>query len=324
MIILQGKHPFLHFYMCKISMHSFSNVLKFLKIGRKPGQLLEQTTNTNLNTKIVSTRIFRNMINITTKTNANLKMWPRHCSSGWSQASHRCGPGSRPGLVKWDLWWTKQRWVLFSPSISDSPTNLHSTKFPIFTITWGKYNKPEVADVPSGLHRSLWELKNSRMCQNVSKKHPLLDQTCNEDIKVLPDWKFNIGYSITRTSRDKITRYQMGENFSNTCTQSWHRLPKEQILCKKFQLRARCIILFELLYKKTSKWIQFVLIWKSWAWKPEHHVLCRTWLQSGIKPRYSSKHCNYVFDSAMTGCLESTRLHCSANHNSSTIYYNET
>jgi hypothetical protein len=28
----------------------------------------------------------------------------RHSSSGYSLASHRGGPGSRPGLVKWDLW----------------------------------------------------------------------------------------------------------------------------------------------------------------------------------------------------------------------------
>jgi hypothetical protein len=38
----------------------------------------------------------------------------------------------------------------FSPSTSFSPTNLNSTKFSILTITWGRYNRPEVADVPSG------------------------------------------------------------------------------------------------------------------------------------------------------------------------------
>jgi hypothetical protein len=38
----------------------------------------------------------------------------------------------------------------FSPSTSVSPVNLHSTKFSIFTITRGSYNRPEVADVPSG------------------------------------------------------------------------------------------------------------------------------------------------------------------------------
>jgi hypothetical protein len=38
------------------------------------------------------------------------------------------GPGSIPGLVKWDLWWTRWRWGGFSPSTSDSPASLHSTK----------------------------------------------------------------------------------------------------------------------------------------------------------------------------------------------------
>jgi hypothetical protein len=34
---------------------------------------------------------------------------------------------SRPGLVMWDLWWTKWRWGRFSPSTSLSLANLHST-----------------------------------------------------------------------------------------------------------------------------------------------------------------------------------------------------
>jgi hypothetical protein len=38
----------------------------------------------------------------------------------------------------------------FSPSTSISPANLHSTKFSIVTITRGRYNRPEVADVPGG------------------------------------------------------------------------------------------------------------------------------------------------------------------------------
>jgi hypothetical protein len=59
------------------------------------------------------------------------------------------GPGSSPGLVKWDLW-TKWRWGRFSPITPVSLANLHSTKFCILTITRGKYNRPEVADVPSG------------------------------------------------------------------------------------------------------------------------------------------------------------------------------
>jgi hypothetical protein len=51
---------------------------------------------------------------------------------------------------QWDLWWTKWHWGRFSPSTTASPANLHSTKFSILTITRGKYNRPEVADVPSG------------------------------------------------------------------------------------------------------------------------------------------------------------------------------
>jgi hypothetical protein len=35
--------------------------------------------------------------------------------------------GSSPGLVMWDLWWTKWRCGRFSPSSSVSPANLHST-----------------------------------------------------------------------------------------------------------------------------------------------------------------------------------------------------
>jgi hypothetical protein len=34
---------------------------------------------------------------------------------------------SSPGLVMWDLWWTKWRQGRFSPSTSVSPANLHST-----------------------------------------------------------------------------------------------------------------------------------------------------------------------------------------------------
>jgi hypothetical protein len=67
---------------------------------------------------------------------------PRHSSSGSSLASQRGGPASNPGLVKWDLWWTKWRWDRFSPSISVSPANLHSTIFPIIIITRGRYNRP--------------------------------------------------------------------------------------------------------------------------------------------------------------------------------------
>jgi hypothetical protein len=61
---------------------------------------------------------------------------PRHSSSCWSLGSHRGGPGSNPGLVMWDLWWTKWRWGRFSPSTSVSPANLPSTNFSTITITY--------------------------------------------------------------------------------------------------------------------------------------------------------------------------------------------
>jgi hypothetical protein len=50
--------------------------------------------------------------------------------------SDRSGPGSIPGLVKWDLWWTKWRWGRFSPSTSVSPANLHSTNCSTVTLTY--------------------------------------------------------------------------------------------------------------------------------------------------------------------------------------------
>jgi hypothetical protein len=51
-------------------------------------------------------------------------------------------PACNPGLVKWDLWWTKWRWRRFPPSTSVSPANLDSTKFSIIVITRGKYSRP--------------------------------------------------------------------------------------------------------------------------------------------------------------------------------------
>jgi hypothetical protein len=54
--------------------------------------------------------------------------------------SHRGGPGSIPGLVKWDLWWTKWRWGRFSPRTSVSPA-IHSPKFSILTITRGSHTR---------------------------------------------------------------------------------------------------------------------------------------------------------------------------------------
>jgi hypothetical protein len=55
--------------------------------------------------------------------------WPCHSSSGYSLASHRCGPSSSPGLVMWDLWWGR-----LSPCISVSPANFHSTSYSTITI----------------------------------------------------------------------------------------------------------------------------------------------------------------------------------------------
>jgi hypothetical protein len=62
--------------------------------------------------------------------------WLCHSSSGYSLTSHRGGPVSNPGLVKWDLWWTKWRWGRFSPSTSISLANLYSTNFSTMTITY--------------------------------------------------------------------------------------------------------------------------------------------------------------------------------------------
>jgi hypothetical protein len=45
-------------------------------------------------------------------------------------------PGSNPGLVMWDLWWTKWRWCRFSQSLSVFPAKLHSTNFSTITITY--------------------------------------------------------------------------------------------------------------------------------------------------------------------------------------------
>jgi hypothetical protein len=44
--------------------------------------------------------------------------------------------GSSPGLVMWDLWWTKWRWGRFFPSISVSPANLYSTNCSTTTLIY--------------------------------------------------------------------------------------------------------------------------------------------------------------------------------------------
>jgi hypothetical protein len=91
---------------------------------------------------------------------------PRHSSSGQSLASHRGGPRSNPGLVKWDLWWTKWRWGRFSQSTSVSPANLHSTIFSIIIFTRGRYNRPfsgrRAEWTQLGLHPPLCEFKKKK------------------------------------------------------------------------------------------------------------------------------------------------------------------
>jgi hypothetical protein len=91
---------------------------------------------------------------------------PRHSSSGYSLASHSGGPGSSPGLIKWDLWWTMWRWGRFSPSTSVSPANLHSAKVSIIIITRSRYNRPfsgrRAEWTQLGLHPPLCELKKSK------------------------------------------------------------------------------------------------------------------------------------------------------------------
>jgi hypothetical protein len=65
--------------------------------------------------------------------------------------SHRGGPGSKPGLGVWDLWWTKWRYGRFSPNTSVSPAYFYYTNFspqspsPIIRVC---YCKPVLAAVP--------------------------------------------------------------------------------------------------------------------------------------------------------------------------------
>jgi hypothetical protein len=62
-------------------------------------------------------------------------------SSNSAPTSHRGGPGSIPGLVKWDLWWTKWR--------------------------RGRYNRPvsgrRAEWIQFGLHPPLCELKKKKV-----------------------------------------------------------------------------------------------------------------------------------------------------------------
>jgi hypothetical protein len=65
--------------------------------------------------------------------------------------SHHGGPGSKPGLVMWDLWWTK---VALGQVFSEyfgfpCQSSFHQFFFfPQSHIIWGWYNRPVVAAVP--------------------------------------------------------------------------------------------------------------------------------------------------------------------------------
>jgi hypothetical protein len=68
-------------------------------------------------------------------------------------ASHRSGPGSNPGQVMWDLWWTNWHWGRVFPSSLVSPANSHSTDCSTLIICHsGLVQQAQlVADVLSGL-----------------------------------------------------------------------------------------------------------------------------------------------------------------------------
>jgi hypothetical protein len=72
------------------------------------------------------------------------------------------------------------RWGRFSPNISVSSANHHSTEFSILTITRGKYNRPEVADVPSG--SSLDSTPTMRIKKDIHEGTEFLAQINNSDL----------------------------------------------------------------------------------------------------------------------------------------------
>jgi hypothetical protein len=68
-----------------------------------------------------------------------------------SSASPHVDPGSSPGQVMWDLWWTDWYWVSSSQSASVSPTNFHFIDCPhIISPVAGAIGQT-AAEVPSGL-----------------------------------------------------------------------------------------------------------------------------------------------------------------------------
>jgi hypothetical protein len=103
---------------------------------------------------------------ITCRSRSRYSDWLRAGRAAPSLASHRGGPGSIPGLVKWDLWWTKWRRGRFSPSTSVSSA-IHFTKFSILIITRGRYNRPvsgrRAGWTQFGLHHSLCKLQKNKI-----------------------------------------------------------------------------------------------------------------------------------------------------------------
>jgi hypothetical protein len=77
---------------------------------------------------------------------------PCHSSGGLSPASHRGGPGSSPGQVMWNLWWTVALEQVFSEYFGFPCQFSFNQLFRTHHLssvagTIGQF----VADVPSGL-----------------------------------------------------------------------------------------------------------------------------------------------------------------------------
>jgi hypothetical protein len=75
-------------------------------------------------------------IDLQSQWNLEVQERPCHSAGGYSLAFHRGGPDSSPDQVIWDVLWTKWHWGRFSPSISVSPANLHSTNCSTITIIY--------------------------------------------------------------------------------------------------------------------------------------------------------------------------------------------
>jgi hypothetical protein len=88
-----------------------------------------------------------------------------------SLASHRGGPGSRPGSM-WGLWWTKWHWDRLSPSTSVSPAN-YSTNSSIIIITRVWHNRPI-----SGRSAEWIQLDSTPHYTNLKKMSYLTTATC--------------------------------------------------------------------------------------------------------------------------------------------------